>query len=126
VIGWGPQGCAQAQNLRDSLGDAVRVVVGLREHSTSWDTAITAGFTLEDGTLGEMYRAIGNSDMVILLISDGALAETYRDIFAALRSGTTLGFSHGFLLGHLEQVGDKLPTDIDVACRWPPFRGNPR
>jgi ketol-acid reductoisomerase len=123
VIGWGPQGSAQAQSLRDSLGDAVRVVVGLRENSASWDAAIAAGFTPEEGTLGEMYQVIGNSDMVILLISDGALAETYPNIFTALRPGTTLGFSHGFLLGYLEQVGDELPRDVDVIAVCPKGMG---
>jgi ketol-acid reductoisomerase len=106
VIGWGPQGSAQAQNLRDSLGHAVRVVVGLRAKSPSWQAAVDAGFTPEDGTLGEMYQVITGSDMVILLISDAAMAATYRDVFAALRPGTTLGLSHGFLMGHLEQTGD--------------------
>jgi ketol-acid reductoisomerase len=123
VIGWGPQGSAQAQNLRDSLGDAVRVVVGLRENSASWESAVAAGFTPENGTLGEMYAVIGASDMVILLISDGALAETYADIFAALRPGTTLGFSHGFLLGYLEQVGDELPAEVDVIAVCPKGMG---
>ena len=39
VIGWGPQGSAQAQNLRDSLGGAVQVAVGLRAGSTSFEAA---------------------------------------------------------------------------------------
>ncbi|MFC0434655.1 ketol-acid reductoisomerase [Kutzneria buriramensis] len=123
VIGWGPQGTAQAQNLRDSLGDAVRVVVGLRTNSTSWDAAVRAGFTPEDGTLGEMYDVIRRSDMVILLISDGAMAESYQDVFAALRPGATLGLSHGFLLGHLEQAGDAFPEDIDVIAVCPKGMG---
>src|SRR5688500_13189374 len=35
VIGWGPQGSAQAQNLRDSLSGAIKVAVGLRRGSSS-------------------------------------------------------------------------------------------
>ena len=123
VIGWGPQGSAQAQNLRDSLGDAVRVVVGLRRDSTSWDAAVQAGFTPEAGTLGEMYDVIRGSDMVILLISDGAMAESYKEVFSALRPGTTLGLSHGFLLGHLELVGDDFPDNIDVIAVCPKGMG---
>src|SRR3954453_21409936 len=69
VIGWGPQGSAQAQNLRDSLGDAVRVTVGLRAGSRSFEAAREAGFREEDGTLGEMFKVIATSDMVLLLIS---------------------------------------------------------
>ncbi|MFD9890822.1 ketol-acid reductoisomerase [Amycolatopsis sp. NPDC059027] len=123
VIGWGPQGSAQARNLRDSLGGAVRVTVGLRRDSGSWDAAVRAGFTPEEGTLGEMYDVISGSDMVILLISDGAMAETYREVFAALRPGTTLGLSHGFLLGHLDLVGDEFPADVDVIAVCPKGMG---
>lgn len=123
VIGWGPQGSAQAQNLRDSLGDAVRVAVGLRRGSASWDAAVQAGFSPEDGTLGEMYDVIRGSDMVILLISDGAMAETYEEVFAALKPGTTLGLSHGFLLGHLDLVGGAFPADVDVIAVCPKGMG---
>jgi len=123
VIGWGPQGSAQAENLRDSLGDAVRVAVGLRRDSTSWEAAAQAGFTPEDGTLGEMHDVIRGSEMVILLISDGAMAETYKEVFEALRPGTTLGLSHGFLLGHLDLVGDRFPDDIDVIAVCPKGMG---
>jgi ketol-acid reductoisomerase len=123
VIGWGPQGSAQAQNLRDSLGDAVRVAVGLRRDSTSWDAAVQAGFSPADGTLGEMFDVIRRSDMVILLISDGAMAETHEEVFAALRPGTTLGLSHGFLLGHLDLVGGAFPADVDVIAVCPKGMG---
>jgi len=123
VIGWGPQGSAQAQNLRDSLGDAVRVVVGLREKSPSWQAAVEAGFTPDDGTLGEMYQVIAESDMVLLLISDAAMAGTYREVFAALRPGATLGLSHGFLMGHLRQTGDDFPVGVDVIAVCPKGMG---
>ncbi len=123
VIGWGPQGAAQAQNLRDSLGDAVRVVVGLRAGSPSMDEARAAGFREEDGTLGEMFEVIAASDMVILLISDAAQAELYEKIFAALRPNTTLGLSHGFLHGHLTNVGGDFPSNVDVIAVCPKGMG---
>src|SRR6185312_211941 len=69
VIGWGPQGSAQAQNLRDSLAGRLKVVVGLRSGSSSADDARAAGFTEADGTLGEMFEVIAASDMVLLLIA---------------------------------------------------------
>jgi ketol-acid reductoisomerase len=119
VIGWGPQGSAQAQNLRDSLEGAVPVVVGLRAGSSSVEAARAAGFSEEDGTLGEMFDVIASSDMVILLISDAAQAEQYEQIFAALRPGATLGLSHGFLLGYLTGVGQEFPDDIDVIAVCP-------
>lgn len=123
VIGWGSQGPAQAQNLRDSLGEAVKVAVGLRAGSRSADAARAAGFTEADGTLGDMFEVISASDMVLLLISDAALAENYREIFAALRPGSTLGLSHGFLLGHLEGVGEAFPDNVDVIAVCPKGMG---
>ncbi len=124
VIGWGSQGPAQAQNLRDSLeGTDIRVKVGLREGSSSMASAREAGFTEESGTLGEMYGVIAESDMVILLISDAAQVENYKKIFATMKDGATLGLSHGFLLGHLESVGEKFPADMNVIGVCPKGMG---
>src|SRR5215510_6415104 len=59
VIGWGSQGPAQAQNLRDSLeGTGIKVKVGLRGGSGSMAEARKAGFTEETGTLGEMFAVV--------------------------------------------------------------------
>lgn len=123
VIGWGPQGSAQAQNLRDSVGGAVKVVVGLRAGSPSVEAARAAGFTEEDGTLGEMFDVIAASDMVLLLISDAAQSELREKIFAALRPGATLGFSHGFLLGDMLLAGQDFPSGIDVVAVCPKGMG---
>ncbi len=124
VIGWGSQGPAQAQNLRDSLeGTDIRVKVGLREGSASMASAREAGFTEETNTLGEMYEVIAESDLVILLISDAAQVENYRKIFATMRDGATLGLSHGFLLGHLESVGETFPDNISVIGVCPKGMG---
>ena len=123
VIGWGPQGSAQAQNLRDSLGGAVRVVVGLRADSSSRAEARAAGFTEEDGTLGEVLDVVAASDMVILLISDAAMARLYPEVFAALKPGATLGLSHGFLLGHLTQSNEAVPGGRGRHRRLPEGHG---
>ncbi len=124
VIGWGSQAPAQAQNLRESLdGASVRVVVGLREGSPSLGAAREAGFTEQEGTLGEMFEVIARSDLALLLISDAAQAELYPKIFQALRPGATLGLSHGFLLGHLRNVGERLPTGVDVVGVCPKGMG---
>src|SRR6478672_9837084 len=73
VLGWSSQGPAQAQNLRDSLaGTNIKVKVGLRENSASIPQAEKAGFTQANGTLGEMFQVIAESDMVLLLIADAA------------------------------------------------------
>ena len=124
VIGWSSQGPAQAQNLRESLeGSGIRVTVGLREGSASMKEAEAAGFTKDDGTLGEMYSVIHGSDMALLLISDAAFAENYRRIFDAFRPGATLGLSHGFLLSHLQAVGEDFPQDVNVIAVCPKGMG---
>ncbi len=124
VIGWSSQGPAQAQNLRESLeGSGIRVKVGLREGSSSMKEAAAVGFTAESGTLGEMYDVIRQSDMSLLLISDAAFAENYKEIFAAFRPGTTLGLSHGFLLSHLQAHGEDFPRDINVVAVCPKGMG---
>ncbi len=124
MIGWGSQGPAQAQNLRDSLeGTGIRVKVGLREGSSSMAEAREAGFTEEAGTLGEMYAVISESDMVIILISDAAQADNYEKIFAAVKPGATLGFSHGFILGFLEAQGARFPENVNVVAVCPKGMG---
>lgn len=124
VIGWGSQGPAQAQNLKESLeGTSVKVVVGLRAGSSSMDGARAAGFSEADGTLGEMYSVIASSDMVILLISDAAQAENYQSVFDAMKDGATLGLSHGFLLGYLQSIGKSFPANINVVGVCPKGMG---
>jgi ketol-acid reductoisomerase len=124
VIGWGSQGPAQAQNLKDSLeGTAVKVKVGLRPGSKSMAEARQAGFSEDKGTLGEMFEVIKESDMVLLLISDAAQAELFGRVFETLRPGATLGLSHGFLVGHMKNVGAKFPSNINVVAVCPKGMG---
>ena len=124
VIGWGSQGPAQAQNLRDSLeGTGIKVKIGLRPGSKSMSDAREAGFSEKDGTLGEMFAVVKESDLVLLLISDAAQAELYSRIFESLRPGVTLGLSHGFLLGHLKNVGAKFPANVNVIAVCPKGMG---
>ncbi len=124
VMGWSSQGPAQAQNLRDSLaGTGIRVKVGLRAGSSSMRRAEAVGFTAANGTLGEMYDVIRESDLVLLLISDAAQAENYKQIFKAIRPGATLGLSHGFLLGYLTSIGEKFPENINVIGVCPKGMG---
>ena len=126
VIGWGSQAPAQAQNLRDSLAEAgadIKVTIGLREGSSSFDEAREVGFSEEDETLGEMFDVIGKSDLVMLLISDAAQANLYKKIFETMKPGATLGLSHGFLLGHLDSLGESFPKDMDVIAVCPKGMG---
>ncbi len=124
VIGWSSQGPAQAQNLRDSLkGTDIRVKVGLREGSSSIESATDAGFSFANGTLGEIYQVIGESDLVLLLISDAAQAILHEKIFATLRPGATLGLSHGFLLCYLDGIGESFPANVNVIAVCPKGMG---
>ena len=124
VIGWGSQGPAQAQNLRDSLaGTDITVKVGLRNGSRSEEAAQAVGFTKENGTLGEMFDVLKASDLAIVLISDAAQAKLYNQIFSAIKPGATLGFSHGFLIGYVESIGYKIRDDINIIAMCPKGMG---
>eukprot|EP00252_Welwitschia_mirabilis_P014103 TRINITY_DN3113_c0_g1_i2.p1 TRINITY_DN3113_c0_g1~~TRINITY_DN3113_c0_g1_i2.p1 ORF type:complete len:370 (+),score=75.78 TRINITY_DN3113_c0_g1_i2:184-1293(+) len=126
VIGWGSQGPAQAQNLRDSLeaaGSDIKVKIGLRKGSKSCAEARAAGFMEENGTLGDIIETVSGSDLVLLLISDAAQADNYKQIFAAMKPKSILGLSHGFLLGHLQSCGDDFPKDISVIAVCPKGMG---
>ena len=125
VLGWGPQGRAQAKNLRDSLADTdITVSVGLRPGSASREDARAHGFTEESGTLGDWLAVAAESDMVVLLIADAALAAQHAEIFAALRPGATIGLSHGFLLGHLRATGGDFPAGHPVIAVCPKGMGD--
>ncbi|MFC9504117.1 ketol-acid reductoisomerase [Streptomyces sp. NPDC057002] len=125
VIGWGPQGRAQALNLRDSLASTdIRVTVGLRPGSGSRADARAHGFTEDDGSLGDWLEVTADSDLVILLIADAALAAHHQEIFAALRPGAVIGLSHGFLLGHLRETGGEFPSGHGVIAVCPKGMGD--
>ncbi|KAH9556190.1 hypothetical protein CY35_07G013100 [Sphagnum magellanicum] len=126
VIGWGSQGPAQAQNLRDSLADVnsdITVKIGLRRGSKSLEEARAVGFTEETGTLGEVLETVAESDLVLLLISDAAQADNYSAIFSAMKPNSVLGLSHGFLLGHLQSEGKEFRKDISVIAVCPKGMG---
>jgi ketol-acid reductoisomerase len=124
VIGWGSQGPAQAQNLRDSLeGSDITVKIGLRPGSSSAKEAEAAGFTEANGTLGEVFDVIATSDLVLLLIADAAQAELYPEVFKAMKPGATLGLSHGFLLGVMRDEGAEFPDNINVIAVCPKGMG---
>lgn len=126
VIGWGSQGPAQAQNLRDTFeycGLPTKVKVGLRSGSRSMQEARKAGFSEENNTLGEMMEVVAESDLILLLISDAATVENYEAIMKSMKPGATLGLSHGFLLGYLDSIGKKFRPDINVILVAPKGMG---
>ena len=86
VIGYGSQGHAHAQNLRDSGYD---VVVGLAAGSKSWAKAEQDGFTVR-----ETADAARNADVVALLVPDQQHHDAYQKIAPFMAKGRTLLVAH--------------------------------
>ena len=96
VLGYGSQGHAHAQNLRES---GVSVVVGLPETSRSRDRARSDGFEVLSGA-----DAAARGDVVMFLIPDHLQADVWRrDVRENLRPGAALAFAHGFSV-HFGQI----------------------
>ena len=89
MIGFGSQGHAHAENLRDSC---VEVVVGLREGGSSWNKAEAKGFKVL--TVAEATKI---ADVVMILLPDESQSEIYeKEIKPNLKAGAYLAFGHGF------------------------------
>jgi len=89
MIGFGSQGHAHAENLRDS---GVSVVVGLRKNGSSWAKAEAKNF--EVLTVAE---ATAKADVIMILLPDENQAEIYAEQIAPnLKDGATIAFGHGF------------------------------
>ncbi|ADG05687.1 ketol-acid reductoisomerase [Kyrpidia tusciae DSM 2912] len=113
VLGYGSQGHAQAQNLRDS---GVSVVVGLRP-GRSWKQAEADGFEVLS-----VAEATERADLIQILIPDERQAQTYREeMLPNLRSGQMLMFAHGFNI-HFGQIDP--PADVDVTMIAPKGPGH--
>ncbi|RLA93285.1 MAG: ketol-acid reductoisomerase, partial [Deltaproteobacteria bacterium] len=100
VIGYGSQGHAQAQNLRDS---GIEVIVSELEGTANYQLALEHGFKPVDAS-----TAAKDADIIQILIPDDAQAKMYRSSVAPhMREGKTLLFSHGFNI-HYNQI---IPPD---------------
>src|ERR671921_175086 len=96
VLGYGSQGHAHANNLRDS---GVDVVVGLRRESSSWAKAENAGLKV-----AETADASRAADIVMILLPDELQGDAYeKEIKPGLRDGNYLAFGHGFNI-HFKRV----------------------
>lgn len=113
VIGYGNQGCAQANNMRDS---GLAVILGLRQGGGSWREARKDGFDVYP-----ISEAARRGDIVHLLIPDPAQPRVYRDEIAKhMDRGKALGFSHGFNI-HFRQIVP--PPHVDVVMVAPKSPG---
>jgi ketol-acid reductoisomerase len=88
IIGYGSQGHAHANNLKDS---GIDVVVGLRSGSSSQVKAEQAGLNV-----AEVKDAVAQSDVVMMLCPDELMGEIYKEIESEFKQGATLAFAHGF------------------------------
>jgi ketol-acid reductoisomerase len=89
IIGYGSQGHAHANNLRDS---GVEVAVGLRPGSPSAKKAEGAGLVVKS-----VEEAASWADLVMILAPDEQQARLYREQIAPnLKDGATIAFAHGF------------------------------
>src|ERR671921_2902491 len=114
IIGYGSQGHAHAQNLKDS---GVSVVVGLRSDSSSVDKAKSDGFEVLD-----IAEAASRGDVVMVLLPDEKHGEVYRgEIADGIAPGNTLLFGHGFSV-HYGEV--EPPPEVDVALIAPKGPGH--
>jgi len=114
IIGFGSQGHAHAQNLKDS---GVNVIVGLREGSPKVAQAQAAG--IEVVTPAE---AAARGDIVMMLVPDELHHQVYEaDVAAGQDAGNLLLFGHGFSILYGEVVP---PSDVDVALVAPKGPGH--
>ena len=114
IIGYGSQGHAHAQNLKDS---GHKVVVGLYQGSKSWKKAEEAGFTVM--TAADAAKA---ADIIMILINDEKQAKLYQESIApAMGKGKTLMFAHGFNI-HFKQISP--PAEVDVVMIAPKGPGH--
>jgi len=114
IIGYGSQGHAHANNLKES---GVSVVVGLRPGSASAAKATNAGLEVQ-----AIEDAVKGADVVMILAPDEHQARLYREQVAPnIKEGAALAFAHGFNI-HFGQVEPR--EDLDVIMIAPKGPGH--
>lgn len=114
IIGYGSQGHAHANNLKDS---GVDVVVGLRPGSPSETKAKNAGLNVKS-----IEEAVKSADVVMILAPDEHQGRLYRDsVEPNIKQGAALAFAHGFNI-HFGQIEPR--ADLDVIMIAPKGPGH--
>ncbi len=114
IVGYGSQGHAHANNLKDS---GVDVTVALREDSSSAIKAKNSGLQVSN-----VADAVAAADLIMILTPDEFQSQLYRDeIEPNLKKGATLAFAHGFAI-HYNQVVPR--EDLDVIMIAPKAPGH--
>jgi len=113
IVGYGSQGHAHAQNLRDSGCD---VIVGLRQ-GKSWTKATEDGFTVM--SVADATKA---ADIIMILVNDERAADIYKESIAPnLTDGKAIAFAHGFNIRYKQIVP---PAGVDVFMAAPKGPGH--
>ena len=114
IVGYGSQGHAHANNLKDS---GVDVTVALRKESLSWTKAEAAGLKV-----AEVSAAVKDADMVMILMPDELQSATYNsEIHKNIKEGAVLAFAHGFNI-HFDMINPR--EDLDVIMIAPKGPGH--
>ena len=114
IVGYGSQGHAHANNLKDSGGN---VTVALRKESVSWAKAEAAGLNVQ-----EVSDAVKDADMVMILMPDELQSATYKsEIENNIKEGAVLAFAHGFNI-HFDMINPR--EDLDVIMVAPKGPGH--
>jgi len=115
IIGYGSQGHAHANNLKESGVD--KVIVALRPDSASVGKAERAGLTVKS-----VEEAVADADVVMMLAPDEHQARIYREqVLPNLKQGAALAFAHGFNI-HFGQIEPR--ADMDVIMIAPKGPGH--
>ncbi|WP_086229076.1 ketol-acid reductoisomerase [Campylobacter devanensis] len=112
MIGFGSQGHAHAENLRDS---GVEVIIGLNPNGKSWAKAEAKGFKVM--SVSEATKA---ADVVMILTPDELQADIFKaEIEPNLKSGSAIAFGHGFNIHYGQIVPPKGVDCIMIAPKAP-------
>ena len=119
VLGYGVQGPGQALNIRDN---GIRVIVGQREGSQSWDKAVSDGFVPGE-TLFPIEEAARLGTIIQYLLSDAGQVAMWPLVKKCLNEGNALYFSHGFSIAYKDQTNIVPPDNVDVILVAPKGSG---
>jgi ketol-acid reductoisomerase len=119
VLGYGVQGQGQSLNMKDNN---IRVIVGQRPHTPSWDKALRDGW-VPGKSLFPLGEAAARGTVVQYLLSDAGQKLFWPELKPHLTRGKALYFSHGFSITYRDQTEIVPPDDVDVILVAPKGSG---
>src|SRR5438270_12760404 len=119
VLGYGVQGRGQSLNMKDN---GVRVIVGQRPGTRSWEKAEKDGW-VAGKTLFPLEEAAKRGTIIQYLLSDAGQKDFWPKLKPLLTAGKAIYFSHGFSIVFSDQTGVIPPKAIDVILVAPKGSG---